>query len=58
MHKTDNGFRAVIPTQREPSANSENDSEPRAINEPGATAEPRAMNSNSNAKRIDPKRDL
>ena len=65
MHKTNNrsrtmipytnsGFRAVILTQKEPSANNE----PRATNKPRATSEPRAMNLNSNTKRINPKRDL
>jgi hypothetical protein len=47
---TDSGSGAVIPTQREPNAG--------ATNEPGATAEPRAINSNGNAERIDPERDL
>jgi hypothetical protein len=59
----------VIPTQKEPSANSKNDSEPRATKKlsaiyrsraimPSTNSRPRAKNSNSNAKRIDPKRDL
>jgi hypothetical protein len=66
---TDSGFRAVIPTQKEPSANSENDSEPRATKKPSAIYESRAImpgtnsrlrakNSNSNAERIDLKQDL
>jgi hypothetical protein len=82
---TNSRSRAVIPTQNRPSANSENDSKPRATNKPSANSKnnskpratkkpkaifesrammlstiqrPRAMNSNSNAKRIDPKRDL
>jgi hypothetical protein len=52
-----------------PSANRENDSKPRATKEPSAiyrsrammpstNSEPRAINSNSNAKKIDPKQDL
>jgi hypothetical protein len=57
---TDNGSKAVIP--REPRANSKINGEPRATKEPKANSkinsEPRAINSNSNAKRIDPKRDL
>jgi hypothetical protein len=43
---TNSGSRAVIPIQKEPSADSEIDSGPRAIN------------SNNNTERIDPKRDL
>ena len=66
---TDSGSGAVIPTQKEPRADSENDSEPGAANEPSAinrsrtmipstVSKPRAMNLYSNAERIDPKRDL
>ena len=47
----------MIPTQKEPSADSENDSEPGATKEPSAD-KPRAMNSNGNTERIDPERDL
>jgi hypothetical protein len=54
---TDSGSRAVILTQREPRANSKNDSEPRATKEPSANSkndsESRAINLTSNAKRID-----
>ena len=61
---TNSKSRAMIPTQKEPRAN-----EPRATNEPSAingsraimpntNSGPRALNSNSNTKRIDPKRDL
>ena len=39
---TNSGSRAVILTQKGPSANSENDSEPRATKEPSAN-EPRAI---------------
>jgi hypothetical protein len=56
---TDSRSRAVIPTQKEPRANSEIDSEPRATNKPSANSKInsklRAKNSISNAKRIDPK---
>jgi hypothetical protein len=59
---TNNRSRAVISTQKGPSADSENDSEPRATNEPSANSEidsePKAENSTSNAERIDPKQDL
>ena len=66
---TNSGSRAIIPTEKGPSANSENDSEPRATKKPsaiyrsrammpGTNSGPRDMNSNSNAERIDPKRDL
>jgi hypothetical protein len=66
---TDSGSRAVIPTQKGPSANSENDSEPRATKKPsaiyrsraimpGTDSGPRAIDLNGNAERIDPKRDL
>jgi hypothetical protein len=59
---TDSGSRAVIPTQKEPRANSKIDSEPRATNKLSANSEidsePKAKNSTGNAKRIDPKRDL
>ena len=91
MHETDSGSRtvipstnsrsrAVIPTEKGPSADSENDSEPgatkepRAINRsrtlfpytdhrsramiPGTDSGPRAINSTSNAERIDPEQDL
>src|ERR1700716_1218880 len=80
IHRTDSGSRAVISTQKGPSANSENDSEPGATKEPraingsrtlfpytnhrsgamipGTDSRPRAMNSTSNAERIDPERDL
>jgi hypothetical protein len=80
MHKTNSGSRTVIPctdsrsravisNQKGPSADSENDSEPRATKKPSAiyrsraimpntNSGPRAINSNSNAKRINPKRDL
>jgi hypothetical protein len=55
---TDSGSGAVIPTQKEPRADSEIDSEPRATNKPSADSEidsePRAENSTGNAKRIDP----
>jgi hypothetical protein len=47
MHRTNSGSRAVIPTQKEPSAD-----------ESGATNEPRAIDLNSNAERIDLERDL
>jgi hypothetical protein len=64
---TDSGSRAVIP--KEPSANSKINSEPKATNElraiyrskaimPSTNSRPRAINLNSNAKRIDPKQDL
>ena len=47
---------------REPRADSEIDSEPRATKEPSADSEidskPRATNSNGNAERMDPERDL
>jgi hypothetical protein len=71
---------AVIPTQKGPSANSKNDSEPKATKEPSANKpratkkpkaifgsrammlstiqRPRAINLNSDAKRIDSKQDL
>jgi hypothetical protein len=66
---TDSGSRAVIQTQKGPSADSDNNSEPGATNEPraiygsrammpGTDSEPRAMSSNGNAERIDPERDL
>jgi hypothetical protein len=66
---TDSGSRAVIPTQKEPSANSKNDSEPRATKKPSAIYRsrammpstnngPRAKNSNGNAERIDLEQDL
>jgi hypothetical protein len=62
---TDSGSGAVIPTQNGPSV----DSEPGAANEPsaifgsrammpGTIRRPRAMNSNSDAERIDSERDL
>jgi hypothetical protein len=61
---TDSGSRAVIPTQNKPSAD-----KPRATEKPSAIfgfraimpstiQGPRAINLNSNAKRIDPKQDL
>jgi hypothetical protein len=59
---TNSGSRAVISNQKGPSADSENDSEPRATKEPSADSEndsePRAINSTGNAERIDPERDL
>jgi hypothetical protein len=66
---TNSKSRAVISTQKGPSANSENNSKPRAIEKPRAIfgframmpstiQRPRAINSNSDAKRIDPKGDL
>jgi hypothetical protein len=71
MHGTDSRSRtAILCTDsesgavilREPRANSEINSEPRATKEPRANSEidsePRAMNSNGNAERIDPARDL
>ena len=91
MHRTDSRSRTLIPctnsrsraiilTQKEPSADSKNDSKPGATNEPRAInrsrtlipctnrrsgtmipstdSEPRAINSNSNAERIDPEQDL
>jgi hypothetical protein len=59
----------MILTQKGPSADSENDSEPRATEKPRAIfgsrammpstiQRPRAMNSNGDAERIDPERDL
>jgi len=53
MHKINNRFKAVILTQKEPSAN-----KLRAINKLKATNKLRAINSNSNTKKIDLKRDL
>jgi hypothetical protein len=82
---TNSESRAVILTQNRPSANSKNDSKPRATNKPSANSEndsepratkkprpifgsraimpgtiqrPRDIDSTSNTKRIDPKRDL
>jgi hypothetical protein len=62
MHGTDSGSRTLIPCtdsgsraviSGEPSAD-----EPGATNEPSAINRSRAMNSNGNAERIDPERDL
>ena len=69
MHRTNSRSRAVILNQKGPSANSKNNSKPRATKEPSAIngsrammpstiRRPRAINSNSDAKRIDFKQDL
>jgi hypothetical protein len=66
---TNSRSRAVILTQKGPSANNKNDSKPRATKKPRAIFRSRAImlstiqklrdiNSTSNAKRIDPKQDL